>query len=83
MKWLTLVLTYLPVILTGVVNVESALQGQPGESKKKLVLDAILAGAKTGEQIPEAHIQGISMLIDSIVASLNASGIFKKAVVIK
>ena len=78
MKWLALVLSYLPVILTTVKSVEEIAQGVPGQSKKDMVLNIISAGAKGAEQIPEAHISGIGTLIDVVVGQLNQSGVFKK-----
>jgi hypothetical protein len=81
MKWLTLLLTYLPTVLSTVVQVENAAKGLsvPGANKKQAVLDIITVGAKGVEQIPESHIQGIAALIDSIVGAFNKSGIFSKS----
>jgi hypothetical protein len=79
MKWLTLVLTYLPTVLSCVQAVEAVFANSPGAAKKQLVMNAIQAGAASGEKIPEAHVQGISTLIDNVVGTLNASGIFNKS----
>ena len=81
MKWLTLILTYLPTILATVVAVEGAAQGMnvPGANKKQAVLDIISIGAKGAEQIPESHLQGIGSLIDGVVTAFNKSGIFAKS----
>lgn len=82
MKWLTMFLQYFPVVLSGVVGAQVALQNQSGATKKAVVLNAILAGAHAGEQIPEAHVAGISQLIDNVVTTLKATdttGLFKKS----
>ena len=45
MKWLSLALSLLPGILNGVVAVEAALKGQPGQTKKGVILAAVGAAA--------------------------------------
>ena len=35
MKWMSLVLSYLPLVLQGVVAVERAIAGAPGATKKR------------------------------------------------
>lgn len=79
MKWLSIILIYFEPVLNAVIAVETALQSAPGASKKQLVLDAIASGAQAFEQIPEAHVQGIAALIDTIVGTLNKSGVFGHA----
>lgn len=81
MKWLKLVLTYLPTVLSTVVAVEGVAKGLnvPGANKKQVVLDIITAGAKGAEAIPEDHVSGIGSLIDAIVGTFNKSGIFTKS----
>lgn len=70
---------FLPGVLAGVVAVESAIGSEaPGTAKKQIVLDAILAAAKVGETISNANVQLISTLVDTTVATLNATGIFSK-----
>lgn len=76
MKWLKLALTLLPGILQGVIAVESAMKESPGAAKKQVILDAIQAGAKVGAQVPEDNVQTVSTLIDAVVGTLNASGVF-------
>jgi hypothetical protein len=78
MNWLTLILTYLPTVLQGVVAVEAALKGAPGVVKKQVILNAIQAGAATAEKIPQQDVAGIGALIDNVVGTLNASGLFTK-----
>lgn len=73
MNWLTLVFKYLPTVVQGVIAVEGAIGAGNGASKKQVVLDAITAGAKVGEAVPEVHVSGISALIDTVVAALNAT----------
>ncbi len=73
MGWLTQVIKYLPFVIQGVMAVESALAGAPGATKKAVVLAAVQAGAAAGESIPEAHVAGISTMIDSIISAFNAT----------
>ena len=71
---------YLPAVLSGVVAVESAIGSEaPGTAKKQIVADAITALAKVGEASSNPNVSVISTLIDSTVATLNATGLFKKA----
>jgi hypothetical protein len=78
MKWLSLVLTYLPVVLQTVTTVEAAITA-PGTSKKQVAMDIITAGAQAGEKIPDAQVQQISGLVDVVVGTLNTTGIFTKS----
>lgn len=80
MNFLKLLFMYLPIVITGVMAVETSLKGQaPGATKKKIIIDAILAGALIGETVPEAHVAVISTLIDTVVSTLNKTGVFTKA----
>ncbi len=76
MKWLALVIAYLPVVLQTVTSVEATIKNTPGASKKQVALDIITAAATAGEQLPEEHVQQISGLVDVVVGSLNKSGVF-------
>ena len=78
MKWFDLVLHYFPVVLQGVVAVESSIGSQPGATKKQVVLNAVTAAAKTAETVDETHVKAISTLIDTTVGALNQSGVFGK-----
>jgi len=78
MKTFALFMSYLPQILAGVKAIEDATHGASGTSKKQMILNVIQASAAAGETIPEAHVAGISSLIDSTVKTLNDSGVFKK-----
>jgi len=79
MKILAFLFSIFPQILGGVIAVEAAAKGVPGETKKQIVLASIDAAAQAGEAVPEAHVQAASTLIDSIVKNLNASGFFGHA----
>jgi hypothetical protein len=72
------IFSYLPFVLAGVIAVEQAIGSQPGATKKAVVLSSIDAAAKVGEQVPQTQVQGISALIDSVVAVLNSTGVFSK-----
>lgn len=76
MKTLQSILGYLPYVLAGVMAVEQSVSAAPGANKKAIVLASVTAAAQVGEQVPEAHVQAISHLIDSIVSQLNKAGIF-------
>ena len=76
MKWLSLLLAYLPVVLQAVTAVEATIKDAPGASKKQVVMDVITDIASAGEKIPEAHVQQISGLVDAVVGTLNKSGVF-------
>ena len=79
MKYFLLALQYLPHVLAGVQAVEAALATSTGATKKEIVLAAMTAAAHVGEQVPEDHVKLVSSIIDSVVATLNASGLFKHA----
>ena len=76
MKWLSLLLAYLPVVLQAVTAVEATIKDAPGASKKQVVMDIITTVAAAGEKLPEAHVQQISGLVDVVVGTLNKSGVF-------
>ena len=78
MKYVLLALQYLPHVLAGVQAVEGANGGAKGQDKKAIVMAAVQAGAKVAEGIPEDHVRLISGLVDSVVGTLNDSGVFQK-----
>ena len=78
MNWLQAFVKYFPAVLAGVIAVEGAVN-VPGQTKKQIVIGAITAATQVGEQVPDAHIQQISAMIDGVVTALNASGVFKKS----
>jgi hypothetical protein len=63
MKWIVLLIAYLPVVLQTVTSVEATLKNVSGASKKQVALDIISAAAGAGEQLPEEHVQQISGLV--------------------
>jgi hypothetical protein len=69
--------TYAPAVLTGVLAVEKAAAGLPGETKSQLVVNTIVAGATAAEGVPVPAVQGIAALVALFCTILNAAGIFK------
>jgi hypothetical protein len=67
---------YFPFIVAGVNAIEQVMPTAPSETKKAAILSAVGALAKVGEAVPEAHVQVISVLIDTLVAAFNATGWF-------
>jgi hypothetical protein len=76
MKWLSLILAYLPVVLQTVTAVEASIANVSGASKKQVAMDIISTVACAGQKLPEEHVQQISGLVDIVVGSLNKSGVF-------
>ena len=75
MKAFLALLSYFPYILAGIVAVQGSLPNAPGATKKELILNAVLAAASVGEQVPEAHVSAISKFIDVTVATLKGTGL--------
>ncbi len=73
MSWLLLVVKYFPLVIQSVVAIQSAMAGASGQSKKAVFMAAVQAGATVGETIPDAHIAGISKMVDTTVAALHAT----------
>jgi hypothetical protein len=78
MNWLSLIIKFFPVVLQTVIAVENALHGQPGATKKAVVMDIITAGAKQAQTIPNDTVQDIGTLVDNVVGALNSSKVFNK-----
>ena len=76
MKWLSLILAYLPVVLQTVTSVEASIANVSGASKKQVAMDIITTVAAAGQKLPEEHVQQISGLVDMVVGSLNKFGVF-------
>ena len=76
MKWFLLIIRYLPSVLQGVVAVEAAIKETAGSTKKAVVLGILKAGTETAAQFPEEHVQAVGGLIDKVVDTLNAEGVF-------
>ena len=68
---------YAPAILTGIIAVEQAAKGLPGDSKASIVINTIAAGAQAAQGVPVPSVQGIAALVNLMVAILNAAGLFK------
>lgn len=80
MKWISVVLTYFTFIMQAVKSIEDTLNVPgAGANKKQLILDVLQAGGKVGENVPNSTIAMISLLIDTVVTSLNTTGFFKKS----
>ena len=73
MNLVFVMMKYLPYVINAVTAIEATLGPGNGASKKTLVLNAVQAAAKSGESVPDAHVQAISTLIDSTVATLNTT----------
>ena len=78
MKWLTLIFQYLPSVLATVVAVEGAIGSQPGATKKQVAMNILTAGATAAQKIPNADVAAVAGLVDTVVTTLNASGVFTK-----
>jgi len=76
MKWLSLILAYLPVVLQTVTSVEASIANVSGASKKQVAMDIITTVAAAGQKLPEEHVQQIGGLVDMVVGSLNKFGVF-------
>ncbi len=78
MKYLLLILKYLGPVLQAVTDVEKVIGAGNGSTKKQLVLDSLTAAAKVGQTVDIPEVAVIGAIVDTTVATLNASGIFKK-----
>ena len=65
----------LPSILQAVLGIEAAVQAS-GATKKAMVMNSLAIAAKVGENVPAAKVAAVSALVDSVVTSLNSSGVF-------
>jgi hypothetical protein len=72
-------LSYAPFVSAAVQQIEQTQAALPGASKKQIVMASIGAAAHVGQGVPEAHVQVISALVDILVSSFNAAGLFKSA----
>jgi hypothetical protein len=78
MKIFLFLLQNLPSIIQAVVGIEAAVQA-PGATKKAIVMNSLAIAAKAGEAIPESHVAAVSAMVDSVVSTLNAAGLFSHA----
>jgi hypothetical protein len=65
---------YAPVAIAAVLAAEQSRAS--GMAKQQAVVNAILAGARMGESVPNANVAGVAALVDLIVSVLNATGVF-------
>lgn len=73
MKWLTLLLSHLDLIPKVAAAAQTFQQiGHSKESTVQKIVDITKGAAALGEQIPEAHVQAVSKLVDTVV-----SGVFQ------
>jgi hypothetical protein len=72
------VLTYTPIALTAVQEVEAAAASLPGATKNAIATAVVLASAKAATAVPVPPVQAVGALISLIVTIFNATGIFKK-----
>lgn len=70
-------LQYAPQVLAGVTAIEKTAAELPGETKKQIVINSVLAGAHVAEGIPIPQVAGIAALVDLFVSILKTSGFFK------
>ena len=74
------ILQFLPAIFQIVVAIEAAFKGAAspvlGPAKKTIALDILTAGP---QPIAPEHVDVIGKLIDTVVGSLNKTGVFTKA----
>ncbi len=71
-------LANLPAILKAVLGIEAAVEA-PGATKKAMVMNSLAIAASLGETVPEKNVAAVSAAIDSVVGSLNTSGVMKHA----
>lgn len=65
----------LPAILKAVMGIEAAVTA-PGATKKAMVMNSLAIAASVGETVPNAQVSAVSAMVDSVVGSLNSSGVF-------
>jgi hypothetical protein len=75
MKIFLFLLQNLPSILQAILGIEATVNA-PGATKKAMVMNSLAIAAKVGESIPESHVAAVSAMVDSVVGSLNSSGVF-------
>lgn len=78
MNKLLKVLRYFPLVTAGVDTLQTVAASVPGSDRKQILLNALHVGAQIGESFPNADVQLISALVDNVVGSLNAAGVFSK-----
>lgn len=75
MKFLAAFAKYFPYALAGVSAIQSVLAEAPGETKKTLAVNLILAAAHVGEVVPNGAVEAVSALVDTTVTGLKNAGL--------
>jgi len=70
-------MSFFQIALQAVVAVEQAIGRGKGEGKRKVVVDAVQAVAKVAGESGHEQVAAVGTLVDSIVNSLNQSGILE------
>lgn len=70
---------YAQAVLNGVLEIEAAAKGLPGQTKASIVVNTIVTGATVAEGIPIPTVAGIAALVSLTVSILNAAGVFTHA----
>ena len=77
-KLLTFVLKFYPIVMIVIEIVEAFTKGRPGSEKKDLVMRVVAElASRFSIKLTATHLALISQIIDAIVATLNALGLFK------
>lgn len=69
---------YAPYAVAGAQAAESAIGAGNGAAKKQAVIAGIINAAHIGETVPIAQVAAISAVVDLVVSTLNAAGVFGK-----
>ncbi len=70
---------FFPLILESIIAVERLIGRSKGQTKKKLVLDAIQTGVDIAKDVDNKTVQTVSEMIDNTVKTLNDAGVFETA----
>lgn len=70
---------YAAIALPAVQAAETEIGPGNGETKAQLAIAAVLAVAHAGETVPVEKVQLVSAVVDTIVSTLNATGVFTKS----
>lgn len=70
-------MSFFQIAMQAVVAVEQVIGRGKGDGKRKIVIDAVQAVAKVAGEDGHPQVAAIGTLVDSIVGSLNQSGILE------
>ena len=70
LDWIKLIMQFFPVVIQVVTAIEAAIPGAAGAAKKVVAMAAIAP--------PAAQVASVGNLVDTVVTSLNAAGVFSK-----